>query len=150
MWAVKVNNDPPKIKEAIMKYRNKILTIAFVMFMLAVGFTYETTAQTRRVVRVKRPVIVRNYVYSDPFWRSRYYGYSPFYDSFYQSPYQRYAEQRYYLARELAGNRRELAEHQRKYSRDGVITAKERRELEDDIKDVRNSTQKLRSFGRYY
>ena len=134
-----------------MKFGKKILTIAFAMFMLAVGFTYEASAQRRRVVTVvQRPVIVRNYVYRDPFWRSRYYGYSPFYDSYYyQSPYQRYQEQRYYLQRELAGNQRELAEHQRKYRADGVITAKERRELEDDIKDVRESTMRLRSFGRY-
>src|SRR5688500_8164718 len=134
------------IKEAIMKYRNKILTIGFVMFMLAVGLTYEASAQTRRVITVRRPVIVRQYVYRDPFWRSRYYGYDPFWSS----PYQRYQEQRFYLERELAGNQRELAEHQRKYRADGVITAKERRELADDIKDVRNSMEKLRRFSRYY
>jgi len=132
-----------------MKFGKKLLTIAFAMFMLAVGFTYEASAQRRRVVTVQRPVVVRSYVYRDPFWRSRYYGYSPFYDSYYQSPYQRYQEQRYYLQRELAGNQRELAKHQRKYRADGVITAKERRELEDDIKDVRESMQKLRRLGRY-
>src|SRR5215203_4125170 len=135
-----------------MKLGKKLLIIAFAMFMLAVGFTYEASAQRRRVVTVQRPVVVRSYVYRDPFWRSRYYGYgySPFYDSYYyQSPYQRYQEQRYYLQRELAGNQRELAEHQRKYRADGVITAKERRELEDDIKDVRKSMMKLRSLGRY-
>jgi hypothetical protein len=133
-----------------MKKGKKILTIFFAMFMLAVGFTYEASAQRRVVVR--RPVIVRNYVYADPFWRARYYGYgSPYYNSFYyQSPYERYREQQYYLERDLAGNQRELAEHQRKYRADGVITAKERRELEDDIKDVRNSRARLRSFGRYY
>ena len=129
-----------------MKYRNKILTIGFVMFMLAVGLTYEASAQTRRVISVRRPVIVRQYVYRDPFWRSRYYGYDPYWSS----PYQRYQEQRFYLERELAGNQRELAEHQRKYRADGVITAKERRELEDDIKDVRNSRARLRMFGRNY
>jgi len=133
-----------------MKLRKKFLTIAFAMFMLAVGFTYEASAQTRRIVTVQRPVIVRQYVYRDPFWRSRYWGYSPFYDSFYASPYMRYREQRFYLERELAGNRRELAEHQRKYRADGVITAKEARELEDDIRDVRRSTERLRRFSRNY
>ena len=132
-----------------MKNGKKFLTIVFAMFMLAVGFTYEASAQRRVVIR--RPVIVRSYVYRDPFWRSRYYGYgSPYYDSFYQSPYQRYQEERYYAERDLAGNQRELAEHQRKYRADGVITAKEARELEDDIKDVRKSQARLRSFGRYY
>jgi hypothetical protein len=138
-----------QIKEVEMKFGKKFLTVAFATFMLAGGLVYEASAQ-RRVVTIRRPVIVRNYVYRDPFWRTRYYGYSPFYEPYYYSPYLRYQEQRYYLQRELAGNQRELAEHRRKYSRDGVITEKERRELEDDIKDVRKSMAKLRSFSRYY
>ena len=131
-----------------MKFGKKFLTIAFAMFMLSAGFVYQADAQTRRVVR--RPVIVRSYVYRDPFWQSRYRGYSPFYDPYYYSPYLQRQEQQYYLERELAGNLRELAKHQRKYRADGVITAKERRELEDDIKDVRESQRRLRAFSRYY
>jgi hypothetical protein len=132
-----------------MKYRRIILTTAFALMMLAGGLIGEASAQ--RVVYVRRPVIVRSYIYRDPFWRTRYYGYSPFYDSYYyQSPYERYLERRYYLQQELAGNRRELAKHQRKYRADGVITAKEQRELDDDIRDVQRSAQKLRSFSRNY
>ena len=132
-----------------MKNGKRFLTIFFAMFMLVGGFTYEASAQRRVVIR--RPVVVRSYVYRDPFWRSHYYGYgSPYYDSFYLSPYQRYQEERYYAERELAGNQRELAEHQRKYRADGVITAKEARELEDDIKDVRKSQARLRNYSRYY
>jgi hypothetical protein len=132
-----------------MKYRRIILTTAFALMMLAGGLIGEASAQ--RVVYVQRPVIVRSYIYRDPFWRTRYYGYSPFYDSYYyQSPYEQYLERRYYLQRELAGNRRELAKHQRKYRADGVITAKEQRELDDDIRDVQRSAQKLRSFSRNY
>jgi hypothetical protein len=132
-----------------MKYRRIILTTAFALMMLAGGLIGEASAQ--RVVYVQRPVIVRSYIYRDPFWRTRYYGYSPFYDSYYyQSPYERYLERRYYLQQELAGNRRELAKHQRKYRADGVITAKEQRELDDDIRDVQRSAQKLRSFSRNY
>ena len=132
-----------------MKYRRIILTTAFTLMMLAGGLVSEASAQ--RVVYVQRPVIVRSYIYRDPFWRTRYYGYSPFYDSYYyQSPYERYLERRYYLQQELAGNRRELAKHQRKYRADGVITAKEQRELDDDIRDVQRSAQKLRSFSRNY
>ncbi len=127
----------------------RFLTLVFMMFMLGAGLTYEASAQRRgRSVNGQRPVIVRTYVYRDPFWRSRYWGWP--YDSYYYSPYMRAQEQRYYLRRDLAGNRRELAEHQRKYRADGVITEKERRELEDDIKDVRNSTERLRRFRRYY
>jgi hypothetical protein len=129
-----------------MKYGKKILTIAFVMFMLSAGLVYEAEAQSKRVIR--RPVIVRTYIYRDPFWRARYY--SPYYDPYFYSPYVRRQEQRYYLERDLAGNRRELAEHQRKYRADGVITEKERRELEDDIKDVQESIRDLRRFDRYY
>ncbi|HUR98214.1 MAG TPA: hypothetical protein VMZ26_09145 [Pyrinomonadaceae bacterium] len=132
-----------------MSFRKFILTTAFALMMLAGGLITEASAQ-RRVVYVRRPVVVRNYVYSDPFWRTRYYGYSPFYDSYYQSPYEQYQERRFYLQRELVGNQRELAKHQREYRMDGVITAKEARELADDIKDVRESTQRLRSFGRNY
>ena len=135
-----------------MKFRRIILTTAFALMMMAGGLVIEAEAQ-RRVVTVRRPVIVRNYVYHDPFWRTRYYGYSSFYNPYYYgyySPYLAYQEQRYYLQRELAGNQRELAKHQRKYRADGVITPKERRELEDDIKDVRQSTQRLRQFSRYY
>jgi hypothetical protein len=133
-----------------MKFRSLILTTAFALIMLAGGFITEASAQ-RRVVYVRRPVVVRNYVYRDPFWRYRYYGYSPFYDSYYyQSPYEQYLERRYYLQRELAGNQRELAKHQRKYRADGVITAKEARELADDIKDVRESTARLRRYSINY
>ena len=130
-----------------MKFGKKFLTVAFALFMFAGGLVYEASAQ-QRVVTIRRPVIVRNYVYRDPFWRTRYY--SPFYEPYYYSPYLRYQEQRYYLQRELAGNQRELAKHRREYSRDGVITENERRELDDDIKDVRKSMAKLRNFSRYY
>ena len=130
-----------------MKTSKKILTIAFAMFLLMTGAVYEASAQTRRVV-VRRPVVVRTYVYRDPFVRSRYY-YDPFYSSYY-SPYLAYQDQRIRLEQDLAGNRRELNEHLRKYRADGVITAKEQRELDDDYKDVRNSTLRLRSFTRNY
>ena len=132
-----------------MKVSNKILTVAFAMFILGAGFVYEASAQTRRYYSVRRPAVVRTYVYRDPFWRTRYWG-SSFYDPYYYSPYLRAQERRYYLQRELAGNQRELNKHLRKYKADGVITEKERRELEDDYKDVRKSMQKLRNFSRYY
>ena len=120
----------------------KILTLGLAMLMLSAGFVYEASGQTRRVIR--RPVIVRQYIYRDPFWRTRYY------DPYYYSPYLRYQEERYRLEQELAGNRRELNEHLRKYRADGVITAKEQRELDDDYKDVRESTLRLRGFARNY
>lgn len=141
--------DAPTIEEVEMKLGKKFLTIAFAVFMLTVGFVYETSAQSRRVVAVRRPVIVRNFYYRDPFFYSRYY-YDPFYDGFYQSPYQRYQEERFYLQSRVAGNRRELQKHLQKFRADGVITAKEQRELDDDYRDVAKSTQKLRDFSRNY
>jgi hypothetical protein len=134
-------------KEVIMKSRRKILTIGLAMLMLSAGFVHEASGQVRRVIR--RPVIVRQYVYRDPFWRARYYD-PYYYDPYYYSPYLSYQDQKYRAEQEVAGNRRELNEHLRKYRADGVITAKEQRELNDDYKDVRESTLRLRNFSRYY
>lgn len=130
----------------------------FTMFVVATGFVVTSNAQTRRngvtVTRtVNRPVVVRRPVYRDPFWRTRYWGrrhYDPFYDPYYYSPYLQYKDQETRLRQELAGNRRELNEHLSKYRADGVITEKERRELEDDRKDVANSERRLREFNREY
>lgn len=141
-----------------MRLSSKFLTLIFAMFMLAGGLVMSAEAQTRGGVTVTRtttrPVVVRRVIYRDPFWRSRYWGYSryydPFYDPYYYSPYLRYQDQKIRLQNELAGNRRELAEHLRKYRADGVITAKEERELADDRKDVRNSEIRLRQFNSNY
>lgn len=141
-----------------MTFSRKFLTLIFAMFMLAGGLVVSAEAQTRRggvtVTRTtNRPVVVRRY-YRNPYWGSRYWGYSryydPFYDPYYYSPYLRYQDQKVRLQNELAGNRRELAEHLRKYRADGVITAKEQRELDDDRKDVRNSELRLRQFNSNY
>jgi len=140
-----------------MRIRNKIFSVIFTMFVVVAGFVITTEAQTRGGVTVtrtqSRPVVVRRTIYRDPFWRSRYWGrryYDPFYDSFYRSPYLEFKDRETRLRQELAGNRRELAEHLRKYRADGVITAKEQRELDDDYKDVANSERKLREFNRDY
>jgi hypothetical protein len=132
-----------------MKHLKRSLTIVFAVLMLTGGLVLSAEAQTRRTIirrPVYRPVIVRR-VYYNPFYR-RYY--DPFYYDFYRSPYERYLENRYYAERELAGNQRELAKHQAKYRADGIITAKERRELEDDIRDVQKARAKLNRLYRNY
>ena len=133
-----------------MKLTIRFLTIAFAMFMFfgALAVT-DTSAQTttRRVIR--RPVIVRQ-VYYSPYWGYGRYYYDPFVRSYYQSPYEQYQEQKWYLQRDLAGNRRELEKHRAKYGADGYISPKEKRELEDDVRDVQRSIQKLNEFNRYY
>lgn len=141
-----------------MRTRSKFLTLMFTMFVAVTGFVISADAQARRsgvtVTSTRtQPVVVRRVVYRDPFWRSRYWGrryYDPFYDPYYYSPYLRYKDQETRLRQELAGNRRELAKHLRKYRADGVLTDKERRELDDDYRDVARSEQKLRQFNRNY
>ena len=141
-----------------MRLSSKILTLIFSMFVIVGGLAVSASAQRSGSVTVQRtttrPVVVRRVIYRDPFWRSRYWGYSrfydPFYDPYYYSPYLRYQDQKIRLQNELAGNRRELTEHLRKYRADGVITAKEERELADDRKDVRNSEVRLRQFNSNY
>jgi hypothetical protein len=111
----------------------------------------DTSAQRRGAYVQQRPVIVRRAIVRRPFFRSHWghYGfYDPFYDPFYYSPYLRYQDQKYYLESSVRGNERELRQHQEKYRADGVITAMERRELEDDIKDVQNSRARLSRFVR--
>ena len=136
-----------------MIFNKRFLTIAFAMFMLIGGLAVEASAQ-RRIVVVQQPVAVRR-VYVRPSYGyypyRRFYGYSdPFYRSFYQSPYERYLEERFYARRELAGNRRELEKHRAKYRADGYISPKEQRELEDDVRDVQRSLQRLSRLNRSY
>ena len=131
-----------------MRNKNKFLTLIFAMFLF-IGFAaIDASAQRRgggRVVR--RPVIVRQYYYvrPDPFWY-----WDRWNDAYFYDPYLNARRQQYYLQQQLAGNRRELRKHLEKYRADGVITAKERRELDDDYRDVAKAERKLREFyGRY-
>jgi hypothetical protein len=134
-----------------MRLRSKLLSLVFAMFVIVGGLAVSSaSAQTRTTVQ--RPIVVRTVVYRRPYynlyWGSRFY--DPFYSSYYYSPYLRVKDQEYSLRSELAGNRRELQQHLEKYRADGVITAKEERELADDRKDVANSEYKLRRFLSQY
>ena len=138
-----------------MRYKSKLFALVFGLFVIMGGLVYSAEAQSRGSVtvqrRVSRPVVVRRGYYRSPFWRSRYWGYyDPFYDPYYYSPYLRYQDQKVRLQSDLSGNRRELQEHLSKYRADGVITAKEQRELDDDYKDVREAEQRLRRFNGNY
>ena len=137
-----------------MRLRNKILSLIFATFVVVGGLAVSSTpAQTRGNASVQRPIVVRTVIRRNPFWRNRYWGsrfYDPFYQSYYSSPYLRTKDEEYRLRSELAGNRRELQKHLEKYRADGVITAKEQRELDDDYKDVANSERKLREFTNEY
>ena len=130
-----------------MRYKKLLLTLIFALMFAGGAFVTSTQAQSRRIV--VRPVVVRPVVYR-PFWGYRRFYYDPFYADLYKTPYERYLEERWYAQRELSGNQRELAKHREKYSRDGVITAKERRELEDDVRDVAKARARLNKLNRNY
>jgi hypothetical protein len=141
-----------------MKYSHKLITLAFAAVLLIGGTVTSASAQRRGVRVINRPVVVRTYV--RPYVvRPYYYGYNrlwnygyydPFYDPYFSDPYLRAQRQRYYLQQELRGNQRELGKHLEKYNADGVITAKERRELDDDYRDVAKAKRKLAEFERNY
>lgn len=121
---------------AIIKY----VSLFVVMLMLAGPLAVSALAQDKEE---KRPVVIVRPVYYDPFF------YDPFYRSYYRDRYF-YRNPRQQIVRELAGNERELEKHLAEYHEDGVITAKERKELEDDYKDVRESRKELERYNRYY
>jgi hypothetical protein len=141
-----------------MKYSQKLLTLVFSAVLFIGAMAIDASAQTRRGVRsVNRPVIVRTYVARPYYYSPYYYGYNrfsrfgyydPFYDPYFYDPYLNAQRQRYYLQQELNGNQRELRKHLEKYNADGVITAKERRELDDDYRDVAKAKRKLQEFDR--
>ena len=137
-----------------MKHTKKFLTLIFAVIFLAGLAIADVSAQQRRGSGrlVQRPVIVRQYYVRrhNPFWYWNSWRYNPYYDPYYYDPYLAAQRQRYYLERELAGNKEELRKHLTKYRADGVITAKERKELDDDYRDVARSQRKLAEFNRRY
>lgn len=142
-----------------MKYSQKLITLVFAAVLLIGGMVTSASAQRRGVRVINRPVVVRTYVARPYVVRPYYYGYNrlwnygyydPFYDPYFYDPYLRAQRQRYYLQQELRGNQRELSKHLEKYRADGVITAKERRELDDDYRDVAKAKRKLAEFERNY
>ncbi|MDQ3800403.1 MAG: hypothetical protein M3384_13220 [Acidobacteriota bacterium] len=132
------------------KHTNKILTLIFAM-VLFIGFAaIDASAQRRGSGRtIQRPVVVRNYYIRryNPYWYrntlSPYY-----YDPYFYDPYLSERRQRYALESELRGNREELRKHLEKYNADGVLTAKERAELDDDYRDVERARRRLNQFNR--
>jgi hypothetical protein len=135
-----------------MKHSRKLLTLIFAIVLFAGLAVADASAQRRgggRFVQ-QRPVIVRQYYVRryNPYWYWNSWGNPYYYD--YYDPYYSERRQRYYLENELRGNRAELRKHLEKYNADGVITAKERKELDDDYRDVARSQRKLNAFRRRY
>jgi len=126
-----------------MRYSKRILTAVFAIVLLIGSAVVSTSAQQRGTI-IYRPVVVRPFYGYNRFW-NRWY--DPFWgDPSFYDPYYRERQQRAYLQGAVKGNRRELQKHLEKYNKDGVITAKERAELEDDYRDVRRAEQRLEDF----
>jgi hypothetical protein len=132
-----------------MKHSHEFLTLVLAAVLFIGAMVADASAQTRRGGRViNRPVVVRTYVARPYLYSPYYYGYNRFSRFGYYDPYLRAQRQRYYLEQELRGNERELRQHLEKYNHDGVITAKEREELDDDYRDVAKAKRKLQEFNR--
>lgn len=133
-----------------MNYKKKIFSLVFGGLLVGSGLVLDASAQRTSGVSVqrvtKRPTTVRRVYYRDPFWRTRGWGYG-FYAPFWGSPYMydnRSRKER--LQDELASNRRDLRKSAEKYRKDGVITEKEQRKLNDKQEDVRKVQQKLADY----
>jgi hypothetical protein len=103
----------------------------------------DVSAQTRTRRVVYRPV----YVYR-PFYNRWYY--DPFYSSYYSDPYFEARRSRYYAEERVARERRDMAEHKEKYYADGVITAKERAQMIDDVRQLQNAQRDLQRYSHRY
>jgi hypothetical protein len=139
-----------KYKGGYMKFTHRFLTLIFAIVLLTGISAISVSAQRRGGGRIiRRPVIVRNYYVPNPYWYRNYWGYG-YYDPYFYDPYLQARQQKYYLERELSGNRAELRKHLEKYNADGVITAKERAELADDYRDIEKAQRRLNDFNRRY
>jgi hypothetical protein len=105
-------------------------------------------AEAQRRVAVRRPVAV----YHQPYWGGgfgwRYGGFG--YDPYFYDPYLREQRDKYYAQQDVRDSRKELAKHQEKYYADGVITAKEQKELNENQKDYNKAVRKLNRYRDNY
>lgn len=134
-----------------MNYKKTIFSLVFGGLMIGSGFVLDASAQRTSGASVqkitKRPVTVRRVYYRDPFWRSRHWGYG-YYDPFWGSPYMydsRSRKER--LQDELAENRQDLRKKAEKYRKDGVISEKEQKKLNDKQEDIRELQMKLSDYN---
>src|SRR5438309_9334482 len=129
-----------------MRYKNLFLTLVFPLFL--VGGAFFTNASAQRRIVVYRPVYTRPYLGWGWGFHRGYY--DPFWADIYKTPYERYLEERYYAQQDLQHNQKELAKHREKYAKDGIITAKEQRKLQDDAMDIAKARARLAQLNRNY
>jgi hypothetical protein len=125
-----------------MRFRRQIgIFISVIVFLVGI-MAINTSAQTRRVVRVYRPVYVHHYWGYDPFWGSGWY------DPYFYDPYLRAQRDKYYKEKAVRDASRKLAKDSAKYRSDGVITAKEQEELMKRRHDYEKAVASLNKFNR--
>lgn len=131
-----------------MRYTKKIAIFTLLLTFFVGMYVASAEAQTNTNKRIRRPIIVRNYYYRDPFWSSRYWGYDPFYDPYFYDPYLRAQRDRYYKQKDVKDKAKKLREDREKYARDGVIDAKEQEKLLKRQRDYAKAVNKLNEFNR--
>lgn len=126
-----------------MRFSRNILTFVFAIIILTAFSAINVPAQTSEDDQLpeKRPVVVY-YYYHDPFWAWDRYWYDPYAND----PYLRERRQMYYRREAVRDAREDLNEHREEYNSDGVITAEERRELNDDYADLDEALAKLEEY----
>ena len=128
-----------------MRYAKRFTVLISAIFMLACTLVVDISAQSGRRT-VKRPVVVRYWV-RDPFWYSRGM-YDPFYDPYFYDPYLREQRERYYREKAVKDARKKIAKNNEKYGSDGVLTAKERKKLNEDREKYGRAVRRLNEFNR--
>lgn len=124
-----------------MKFSKTIPTSIFAMILLIGIGTITVSAQEQSKDKPsERPVVV--YYYYDPFMAWDRWWYDPYRND----PFLRERRELYYHREAVRDARSELNEHLREYKEDGVITAEERRELDDDYADLNEALGKLEEY----
>lgn len=127
-----------------LRKRFPLLAILFLMFVGLFAFS-ATDASAQRRVRTR---VIYRPVYTRPFYNRWYY--DPFYSSYYYDPYLEARRSQYYAEQRVARERRDMAEHKEKYYADGVITAKEREQMIDDVRQLDNARRDLQRYNYRY
>jgi hypothetical protein len=124
-----------------MKISKAILISAFALIVFISIGAVRVSAQEREK-RGDRPIVI---YYYDPFWSWNRWQYDS-YDPYFYDPYLRERRQVYYLREEVRDARSDLKEHMDEYNSDGIITADERRELNEDYGDLNEALNDLEEY----
>ena len=124
-----------------MSYIKRLGIISAVFIFLFGIAAMNAAAQTRRVVRVYRPVYVHRHWGYDPFWNWNY-------DPYMYDPYLSMQREKYYKEKAVRDAGRKLEKDRAKYQSDGVLTAKEQEKLMKKRRDYEKAVAKLNKFNR--